>query len=244
MSADRCYAWPASSNSFTASQLFSAAAACAPRCPAARRSMPASTAASRRRISDSIAPTARLRSPWMSLADEGRDDTSPSPGVYWFHGVCPVETRWRVRGHNFAPVSRTLSSRIPEVRDEKTPGQGTRARRRRCSRAISSPTKPCDFLWSKVPESRGARRGKTRDPVVLRSLPPPIAPGREVPGGRGHAPAGVIHSVLQRSSRGAAPRRSFGRWRRRRRGRPAHDRVGEAEERRGDPRGRECAATR
>ena len=112
------------------------------------------------------------------LRHEGRDDMSASAGLQWFHGVCPVEACWLMRGHNFALASRTLRA-FPKsaIRKRLVTDSGSE---NALVAGDLEPNEPCDFSGRKFRKaSTGARSGKARDPVVLRSLPPPIPPGRE-----------------------------------------------------------------
>jgi len=96
-------------------------------CRTARRSTLASTAAGRRRTSDAIASTARLRSPWMPSARYSAKERDERACRRAFSGsmasaqLTPVGVCvdiLRPRSSN--------SSRVPEVHEEKTPGQGLR----------------------------------------------------------------------------------------------------------------------
>ena len=135
MSADRCYAWrlaPTASLPPGCSQRRRPALRAR---PAARRSMLASTAAGRRRTSDSIAATARLRSPWMSLATKDattrarRPASSGSmPAQLEPVGVCVAMLR---------PLLLASLRYFPDAREENG-WSGPQARRRRWWRVSSS----------------------------------------------------------------------------------------------------------
>jgi hypothetical protein len=115
---------------------FSAAAACAPRlsrgtpehaCVNGRGSL------SHQRFDCADRPVAVARD---VLGHEGRDDTSSSLGLKWFHGVCPVDTRRGTRRHTPPPFLATIRYFFPAPREENS-WSGPQARRKRCWRAIS-----------------------------------------------------------------------------------------------------------
>jgi hypothetical protein len=189
---------PASSKSSTASWLFSATAICAPRASrntSARARANSSGSPSHHSASDAIASSARPGSPWTYSARYSANDAATracrrasscctASGQLEPVGVCVDILR---------PLRRN-PLRLPEVHAAKTAGQETRRGEGAGWGAISSQMILLLFLEievhqigrkattptkaSKVPRAGRSTR-KARDPVVLRSLPPPIPPGRE-----------------------------------------------------------------